>query len=600
MSQHNIYFGVEKLIQTASIHRFLRCICLPVARLMDRLLGFGHVNRYISGRNPDWTPCEFFTDMVSHFQLTYSGVDRLRQQLPSTGGCLVVANHPTGLAETIVLAQACLSVRKDVMIIANDSLKTIPIVADVLLDVDVFNDRQGLMALTRRMREWLKQGGCLLVFPAGEVSDFQKSVGERRDRSWMRLPFALAKATSAAILTVRVTGKNTPLFYMMKSSLKPLRVLGIMRQLLNKAQVPQQLYCSSPYAGKLLAASNDKCMAGFFQQLCYQLGAADQRWLAPSVQKDSVALKPLDALPAIAHLQSEIAALPADAQLLSQGSFIVYQAPAASIPHIVDYIQVAREITFRDAGMGTGNSRDGDDYDAQSIHIIVWDTRAKALVGASRYQSISTQTATSYLSSLYDVNYAELSAAGGCMEISRSFVMPVYQKKFSSLLSYFRGVSQALLRLQGVRYLVGVVSIEAGDLSQQSLDVLHAYVKQVRAQTRHANCWQPKAAYEPTSALSKDMSKTLQCTQSLAECEYFISQLAGETVTFPVLFRQYEVIGTAPLAMSVDESFSDCVDVLMVWDTHELSAVSRIEMLFGKDGMAALQQRKQAGLADVD
>src|SRR5262245_48465505 len=65
---------------------------------------------------------------------TSNEVDRAR--IPRTGGCVVVANHPYGAVEGMLLAALLRSVRPDVKILANDLLARLPPLRDVLLLVD--------------------------------------------------------------------------------------------------------------------------------------------------------------------------------------------------------------------------------------------------------------------------------------------------------------------------------------------------------------------------------------------------------------------------------------------------------------------------------
>lgn len=91
--------------------------------------------------------------------------------VPAQGATIVVANHPLGCVEGVILAELLLCVRSDVKILANQYLKLVPELTSLFIGVDVFEGADAAKANLHALRQahkHLEQGGLLLMFPAGK------------------------------------------------------------------------------------------------------------------------------------------------------------------------------------------------------------------------------------------------------------------------------------------------------------------------------------------------------------------------------------------------------------------------------------------------
>ncbi len=96
------------------------------------------------------------------------------QNVPETGACMVIANHPTGLADGLAVFQALRDRRPDHVFLANaDALRVIPNGQDVIIPVEWVADKRS-HAKTREtllaMRQAIQDGKCLVIFPSGRLA----------------------------------------------------------------------------------------------------------------------------------------------------------------------------------------------------------------------------------------------------------------------------------------------------------------------------------------------------------------------------------------------------------------------------------------------
>ena len=104
----------------------------------------------------------------------------------------------------------------------------------------------------RKALRWLKGGGCLGVFPAGEVSAFSWKHRAVIDRPWTDHITQLAQRTEASILPVYFEGHNSMLFQLIGMAHPRLRTLMLPREFCRKPGAPLQVRIGKPIPSKQL------------------------------------------------------------------------------------------------------------------------------------------------------------------------------------------------------------------------------------------------------------------------------------------------------------------------------------------------------------
>ena len=113
---------------------------------------------------------DFFIKLLASLDIRYECTPGDLRRIPAKGPVIVVANHPMGLADGVIMGALLESVRPDIRFMANSLLMAVPQLRNYVIPVDPFGgadanrfNRRGL----RESIEWLRGGGLLVVFPAG-------------------------------------------------------------------------------------------------------------------------------------------------------------------------------------------------------------------------------------------------------------------------------------------------------------------------------------------------------------------------------------------------------------------------------------------------
>ena len=135
--------------------------------------------------------------------------------IPRTGPTLVVANHPYGVIDGLVLCALMAEVRSDYKIITHRVLKQAPATMDKILPID-FDETEAALATNIETRQqaaaYLKEGGAVIIFPAGAISLAPKLVGDAYDKEWKTFAAKLATQKDTVTVPFLFNGQNSLLF----------------------------------------------------------------------------------------------------------------------------------------------------------------------------------------------------------------------------------------------------------------------------------------------------------------------------------------------------------------------------------------------------
>ena len=208
----------------------------PVEWLFRRIVairGLGRLHEKIHRLPPE---LGFYDRMVQAQELRIT-VEPGMEAIPATGPLLLVANHPFGMLEGIILGYLLSKRRQDWKIMTTSLVAAFPELRNQYVIVDPFStaesarlNRQGL----RESLEHLRAGGLLVIFPAGAVAHWQWSQKRVAEAPWAPNIMRLIRRAQAPVLPLFFAGRNSVLFYSLGVLHPLIRTAMLARQMLNK------------------------------------------------------------------------------------------------------------------------------------------------------------------------------------------------------------------------------------------------------------------------------------------------------------------------------------------------------------------------------
>ncbi len=199
------------------------------------------------------------------------------QAVPSTGGLLLVANHPFGVVDGLTIGHLGMQLRGNVRILTNSLLCRVPEVDPYLLPVDFSGtpEARRLTAETRRRAaELLQAGRVVAVFPAGGVATANRPLtGRAVDAPWHPFVGRLATLPGVTTLPVHFSGQNSRLFQIASHTSYPLRVALVFHETRRRIGQPVQFRIGAPIAADELARLERDQVAAHLRRRCMALAA---------------------------------------------------------------------------------------------------------------------------------------------------------------------------------------------------------------------------------------------------------------------------------------------------------------------------------------
>lgn len=495
-------------------------------------------------------------------------------RVPKTGPLVVVCNHPFGVLEGLILVRILRTVRPDIKIMANFMLGLIPEMDELLIEVDPFGKadsaKKNIAGLKASMK-WLKQGGLLAVFPAGEVSSLRMKKGMVADPLWNPMIGRIIRKTGAAALPVFFEGRNSGLFQALGLIHPKLRTVLLPHENLKHAAAhPIRVALGGVIESERLAGlGSDRDIVDFLRFRTYLLRKEGQSRSPFKTIAPARSLEPIANSRNKHILASEVAALPDANILIRTGDFTVFEADAFRIPRILREIGIRREETFRLVGEGTGKPMDIDAFDDTYRHLVLWNHAEREVAGAYRFgltdEILARQGVSGlYTSTLFKYRPGLLESMGPALEMGRSFVTPKYQKSYQPLLLLWKGVAAFVVNNPKYTRLFGCVSI-SGEYSELSRELIMRFMERHAFRHDMAGMAVPRRPPKVRRLGRIDFSLPESAFSELDDVADLVRDVeSGRSI--PVLLRQYLKLGGKILGFNVDPDFGNCLDGLILVD----------------------------------
>lgn len=164
--------------------------------------------------------------------------------IPQDGPLVIVANHPHGLVDGMVLGELIGRVRTDYKILTRSLLTGVDEIEQFLIPVPFAHEEDALrqnLEMRRRAMIHLKEGGVIVLFPSGVVASSDRMFGPVIEREWNPFTAKMIRRSGARVLPIYFPGQNSR-WYQIANRISPTLRQGLLLyevvHALNKPQAP--------------------------------------------------------------------------------------------------------------------------------------------------------------------------------------------------------------------------------------------------------------------------------------------------------------------------------------------------------------------------
>ncbi len=496
------------------------------------------------------------------------------------GPLIFISNHPLGGVEVLILILFMSKIRKEYHILTQGFGDNTGELKEVVLE----KNNSGNYAKAKDVIQYLRDGGMLTVFPCKE----ETTMGGKAlftAKNWDEKTAKLVYLSRATVIPVFFKGHSGFIYQIFGMMFPRIREKLKAREFLNVSYKDIEFR-----VGKKISADRLQNFGRNFDKineyLKSKLFLLSLHYVPDSIRDTFINVDNIAALPmfgnsapevkpiiaALPHekIEKEIESLPKEALLVESKPFRVYVLKKEEAPDIMLEIGRLREITFRNAGEGSGKECDVDAFDNRYYQLVLWDYENKKIAGGYRIGKIDELIQTGdrnlvYVNTIFRIKEKLLNQIHPALELGRSYITHGYQKSYQPLLLLWTGICQFILLPENIkyRYLIGPVSISA-----EMNSVSKTLIVQFLANNNLAEgLSQMVEARHPF----KGKSRAIQyyntfSLEDIKEVNEAITELEEGVGGIPVLFKHYLKMGAKMLAFNVDPDFSDVLDCLMMTD----------------------------------
>lgn len=170
-------------------------------------------------------------------------------QIPKTGPVVVVANHPHGLVDGMILAELIGRVRTDYKILTRSLLTGVREIEEFMIPVP-FPHEENSRELSLEMRavamEHLENDGVIALFPSGVVASSDTYLGVAREQGWNPFTARLIQRSGATVVPIYFPGQNSRIYQIANKLSATLRQGLLIHEVIHACWRPQKPVVGAP------------------------------------------------------------------------------------------------------------------------------------------------------------------------------------------------------------------------------------------------------------------------------------------------------------------------------------------------------------------
>ncbi|MEM9668920.1 MAG: lysophospholipid acyltransferase family protein [Pseudomonadota bacterium] len=251
-----------------------------VVRAVERATGqprikqlYDHYREHLANDVP------FFEAAIRLLELDVQFNSARHANIPKTGSLVVVANHPFGVLDGLMICWLISLVRSDFKVLTNSVLEAAPEARPWLLPIDFAETKEALainLATRKKSLDLLSSGGCIIVFPAGGISTAPGAFTTAIDDDWKPFTAKLITKSGAAVTPIFFEGQNSRLFQWASQVSMSLRLSLVFREVRRRMGKTMHVHIGETLEDEDLSTAGKRAeLMRFLRETTYDLAPQD-------------------------------------------------------------------------------------------------------------------------------------------------------------------------------------------------------------------------------------------------------------------------------------------------------------------------------------
>ncbi|MDP5216500.1 lysophospholipid acyltransferase family protein [Ruegeria sp. 2205SS24-7] len=219
---------------------------------------------------------DFWEVMVERYGLTLDVVGGSLSNIPQDGPLILIANHPYGILDGLMMGHILSKTRGDFRILANQVFRKADDINRIVLPIS-FDQTKEAMRLNIETRKtalsYLDDGGAIGIFPGGTVSTAAKPFAHPMDPGWRGFTARMVGKSNAVVVPVFFDGHTSRLFQIASHLHVTLRMGLLIKEFKKRVDTPVRVVIGEPIKRDVLnpMATDTRKMMDFLRKATYEL-----------------------------------------------------------------------------------------------------------------------------------------------------------------------------------------------------------------------------------------------------------------------------------------------------------------------------------------
>ncbi|MDA3858216.1 MAG: lysophospholipid acyltransferase family protein [Roseovarius sp.] len=219
---------------------------------------------------------DFWEVIVERYGLTLDVVGGSLMNIPREGPLVLIANHPYGILDGLMMGHILSQTRGDFRILAHQVFRKAEDLSKVILPIGFDGTKEAValnLATRKASLDYLGQGGAIGVFPGGTVSTAAKPFSRPMDPGWRGFTAKMIAKSEATVVPVYFDGHTSRLFQLASHLHVTLRMGLLIKEFRKRVDTPVKVVVGDPIPRSTLAqyAGDTKSLMAFLRAKTYEL-----------------------------------------------------------------------------------------------------------------------------------------------------------------------------------------------------------------------------------------------------------------------------------------------------------------------------------------
>ncbi|WP_170455153.1 lysophospholipid acyltransferase family protein [Ruegeria arenilitoris] len=219
---------------------------------------------------------DFWSVMVERYGLSLNVVGGALSNIPKDGPLILIANHPYGILDGLMMGHVLSQTRGDFRILANHVFHKAEDLNRIILPIS-FDQTKEAMRLNLQTRktalDYLGQGGAIGIFPGGTVSTAARPFAHPMDPGWRGFTARMVAKSKATVVPLFFDGHTSRLFQIASHLHVTLRMGLLIKEFKKRVDTPVDVVVGQPIGRDVLdpLAGDTRKMMDFLRKATYEL-----------------------------------------------------------------------------------------------------------------------------------------------------------------------------------------------------------------------------------------------------------------------------------------------------------------------------------------